>query len=432
MRALVFLEPGHFHAALTLRERHPLAGDGIAVYAAAEGGELDAFLALVAAFNARPARPTGWRPAVRLGPDPTGRLIAERPGDVVILAGRTDRKIGFMRRLHDAGFHVLADKPWLAGASGLGDVRRVLGGPPVAMEMMTGRHEVTRRVERMLAADPEVFGGFREAAGEPAIELESVHHLEKRVNGRPLRRPPWYFDVAVQGDGLADIPTHLVDHVQHLVGGDGPAAAPVPALDLVSARCWPTMVPLDAFARVTGLGEFPAALRAGVGAGGGLSYRCNAEIEFRCGGVLARAVARWDLTEPPGGGDMDRAVLRGDRADVRVERGPRTGWARRVWVEPRGDRAGVERALERLVAAGQVAVPGLRVVPAERGWEVDVPGEQRTGHEAHFALVLDDLLEHVARGAWPARRAAETLAKYELLARARALAEAGPGGPPTR
>ena len=124
-------------------------------------------------------------------------------------------------------------------------------------------------------AAPEVFGEFARG-GDAAITFESVHHLEKRVNGAPLRRPPWYFDVRTQGDGLEDIPTHLVDHAQRLVGhaqradsrpaGDpaprlaGAEAGPGPALELVSARCWPTLVPREVFARVTGSRDFPAML----------------------------------------------------------------------------------------------------------------------------------------------------------------------------
>src|SRR5262245_32327466 len=215
MHTFSFLAPEHFHAALTLRERHPLVRDQIAVYASEEA-EVQEFLDLVARFNARAERATSWKPDLRVGGDPLERLIAERPGDLVIVAGRNDRKLGWIRRLHDAGLPVLADKPWMAGGAGLEDLRRALAGPPPAMEMMTGRHEMTTVVERMLAATPEVFGAFTSDGGA-AISFESVHHLEKRVNGAPLRRPAWYFDVRVQGDGLQDIPTHLVDHAQQLV-----------------------------------------------------------------------------------------------------------------------------------------------------------------------------------------------------------------------
>ena len=204
MHTLTVLEPGHFHAALTLRERHPRVHDEILVYAAEAPGEGDRgrevaeFLELLAAFNRRPQHPTRWRPIVRVGPEPLGRLVADRPGDVVILAGKNDRKMALVRRLHDAGFHVLADKPWMTTAAALSDVRHVLGGGARVMEMMTGRHATTARVAERLVAEPEIFGAFDGGEG-PAIQLASVHHLEKVVNGVPLRRPPWYFDVRVQG-----------------------------------------------------------------------------------------------------------------------------------------------------------------------------------------------------------------------------------------
>ena len=43
--------------------------------------------------------------------------------------------------------------------------------------------------------------------------MESEHYLYKYVAGVPLRRPPWFFDVEQQGEGLSDVGTHLVDLV---------------------------------------------------------------------------------------------------------------------------------------------------------------------------------------------------------------------------
>ena len=163
-----------------------------------------------------------------------------------------------MRRLHDAGFHVLADKPWMAEASGLDDLRHVMAGGPLAVEMMTGRHDVTSILTGKLVRERDVFGDFDVGSGKPSIEISGVHHLEKTVNGRPLRRPPWYFDVRVQGDGLADIPTHMVDQAQQLVTAASRVHADAPPpLELLAARTWPTLVPRDLFARVTGQSVFP-------------------------------------------------------------------------------------------------------------------------------------------------------------------------------
>src|SRR4030095_11668016 len=312
---LCFLEPGHFHATLTLRERHAGVSDEVVVYAE-EGAELRAFLVLVDAFNRRAERPTAWRVTVRDGADALTRLLRDRAGDLAVLPGGEDLRAGWMRQLHDAGLAVLADKPWLTGPEGLEDVRHVLRGGPVAMEMMTGRHEIATAIEARLVAEPGVFGGWADDARGPAIRLESVHHLDKRVNGGPLRRPAWYFDVRAQGDAIADIPTHLVDHVQRLVPG-----AP---LALVSARRWPTVVPREVFARVTGEPEFPPSVAESV-EDGALAYLGCGELACRAGSVLVRCRVRWDLTEPPGGGDSSLVLLRGGRADVRVEQSARTG-----------------------------------------------------------------------------------------------------------
>src|SRR5258705_8336193 len=203
------------------------------------------------------------------------------------------------RRLHDAGFHVLADKPWLTSASGLGDVRHVLSGGARVMEMRTGRHASTASVANRLVGERSILGEFVTGDAGPAISLTSVHHLEKVVNGVPLRRPPWYFDVRVQGDGLADIPTHLVDQTQRFVATHGMAVDR--GLELVAARRWSTSVPRALFARVTGLADFPADLRALV-TDDVLAYAANAELSFRLGGIDARLATRWDLTQPPGGG----------------------------------------------------------------------------------------------------------------------------------
>jgi predicted dehydrogenase len=406
---LCFLEPGHFHATLTLRERHAGVSDEVFVYAD-DGPELAAFLALVEAFNTRAERPTAWRPTVRTGTDALGRLLRDRPGDLAVLAGRNDLKTGWMRRLHDAGLAVLADKPWLTGPEGLPDVRHVLGGGPVAMEMMTGRHEIATAVEARLVADAGIFGGWADDTSGPAIRLESVHHLDKRVNGAPLRRPAWYFDVRAQGDAIADIPTHLVDHVQRLVPGE--------PLAFGSARRWPTIVPRDVFARITGAPEFPASLSERV-EDGALAYLGCGELEFRAGRVPVRCRVRWDLTEPPGGGDSSLVLLRGRRADVRVEQSARTGWARRLSVEPRdGEGPAVEAALRAAVAGWQAEWPGLAVARRDAALDIAIPTALRTPHETQFARVMDDFLGLVDAPPSPSRRAAETLAKYELLARA--------------
>ena len=403
---LLFLDPGHFHAALTLRERHPRVADEIAVYAR-DGAELRDFLALVTRFNTRTLAPTAWRPAVVTSDDPLARLLAEPRGDVVVLAGRNGGKARTMRRLHEAGLHVLADKPWLVDAGDLDDVRASLSGWPLAMEIMTGRHDVAGRLLARLVHARAVLGDFRDEA--PAIELASVHHLAKTVDGAPLRRPWWYFDVRVQGSGAVDIPTHLVDQTQRLVDG---------APQLVSVRTSATPVPETVFSRITGEPAFPAELRSRLD-GDTLLYDCNAVLEYRIGGVHVQASARWDLETPPGGGDTSRTIVRGTRADVVLEQGPHTGARRRLTVAVRTDADRVGPALRDLVASWQGEFPGVALTTRPEGdWEIVIPPGLDGGHEAHFALVLDQFLRAIDEGHAPPGLAARTLAKYELLAAA--------------
>jgi predicted dehydrogenase len=411
MHSLLFLDPGHFHAALTLRVPQARAADEIFVYAY-EGAELRDFLALVERFNCRAPNPTRWHPVVTTSDDPLARLVDERRGDVVVLAGRNGSKARTIRRLHESGFHVLADKPWLVEPADLEHVRASLEGWPLAADIMTARHDAAAGLVKRLVGVPTLFGTFGEDG--PAIEQDSVHYLEKLVDGAPLRRPWWYFDVRVQGSGPVDIPTHLVDQAQWLVDDD--AAAPV----LLSARAWPTRVPAETFRRITGESGFPRELEPFVD-GDTLSYRCNAELVYQIGRVTARAATRWDLSASPGSGDTAHSTAHGTRADVRLEQSARTNFRRRVFVEPRTDVASIAHALHETVAAWQAELPGIEVVRAgPEMFEVTVPPPLDSGHETHFAPVLDEFLTIVDAKRWPSALAKRTLGKYTLLADAAA------------
>ena len=411
MHSLLFLDPGHFHAALTLRVPQVRAADEIFVYAH-EGAELRDFLALVERFNCRASNPTRWHPVVTTSDDPLARLVEERRGDVVVLAGRNGSKARTIRRLHESGFHVLADKPWLVEPADLEHVRASLKSWPLAAEIMTGRHDAAAGLVKRLVGVPTLFGAFREDG--PAIEQDSVHSLEKLVDGAPLRRPWWYFDVRVQGTGPVDIPTHLVDQAQWLVDGD--SAAPV----LLSARAWSTRVPAEAFRRITGEPGFPRELEPFVD-GDTLSYRCNAELVYQVGRITVNAATRWNVSSSQGGGDASHSVAHGTRADVRLEQSARTDFHRRVFVEPRSDVAAVAHGLHETVAAWQAELRGLEVAPAgPTAFELTVPARLDGGHETHFARVLDEFLTIVDAQRWPGALAERTLAKYTLLAEAAA------------
>lgn len=415
---LIVLNPGHFHAALTLRTSHPRLSDDVHVYAD-DGPDVDGFLKIVTSFNERADRPTNWRPRVTRGDDHFDRLLAERPGGAVIVAGRNDSKMSSIARLHEAGFSVLGDKPWLTGTDTLPLLQAATARPPLVMDIMTERHSIEARVLRALVADADLFGAFRTEGPEPAIGMRGVHHLYKIVNGAPLIRPPWYFDTNLQGQGIVDVPTHQVDLAQWLVG-DGRPFHYERDVDLVTAEQWPTAVPIDHFRRITGLEDFPETLAAHV-TGQSLQYDCNARIRFRLRSVPVELESRWDLAVPDGGGDAHEVVARGTRCEVIAANGPETGFVTTITVRPVSDVRTVGEALRRRMEALQADAPGLDVQGAGDGFDILIPGRLVTGHEAHFAAVLEQFLGYVDAGDWPESLGPDLVTKYTLLARARSL-----------
>jgi hypothetical protein len=113
---LVVVNPGHFHAALTLRQPHPRLNDEVYVYSQA-GPDLERFLDIVAAFNQRALRPTPWKLRVYRGEDYLQRLLAERPGRLAVVAGRNDLKMALIERLQARACACWATSP---GSSGPG------------------------------------------------------------------------------------------------------------------------------------------------------------------------------------------------------------------------------------------------------------------------------------------------------------------------
>jgi predicted dehydrogenase len=412
---LVVLNPGHFHAALTLRQRHPRLNNDVYVYAV-DGPDLENFLRIVQTFNRRADNPTQWNLHVYRGEDHFERLRSERPGDIVIIAGRNDSKMASIQRLHADGFFVLGDKPWVIDAGQIGMLKDTATIPPLAMDIMTERYEVATRLQVALAAQPQVFGRLRDDGGQPAIAIESVHHLYKIVNGVPLVRPPWVFDVAVQGEGITDVTTHLVDLAQWFAD-DGQPLDCDRDIELLSARQWPTGVPRNLFRRITGLDDFPASLRDRV-TGDVLSYLCNAAMSFRLRGVSVALESRWALEIPRDGGDTHYALVRGTAADLIVEHGAQTQYVTALTIRPVDGGASYSAGLESAIESLQETFPGVGIEPVAAGYRATIPRALRTTHEQHFAKVLDQFLRHVDGAESSDKPRRDLVAKYILLARA--------------
>ena len=415
---LLILNPGHFHAGLTLRSRDPRLADDVYVYAE-QGPDVENFIRMVDSFNSRTTDPTRWKLHIYRGPDYLDRLRSERRGDIAVISGRNDTKMASIHRLHDDGFYVLGDKPWLIDKADEARLGEVTSTRPLAMDIMTERHQIASRLQRALARDPAIFGDYRRDGSDPAIYFKSIHHLYKIVNNRPLIRPRWFFDTNVQGEGMTDVTTHLVDLAQWM-SGDGTPFDYQRDVVLEAAWQWPTPVPRGIYSKITGLDDFSPSVRKHVDSGV-LQYLCNAGIEYKLRGIPVRIESLWNLAVPKGGGDTHFAVLRGTRAELVVDQGPDTGFQTRLTLRPIRNGRGYEEAVARAMLALQPEFPGIGYEADADVYRIRIPDALGTGHESHFAAVLQEFLGYIEQGAWPRQLGPDIVAKYTLLVRAREL-----------
>jgi predicted dehydrogenase len=413
---LITLDPGHFHAALVQKESYLGVARRVHVYAPL-GPDLFAHLGRIAGFNQRRDNPTGWELEIHACPDFLARLLAEKPGNVVVLSGRNRHKIDYLQAAVEAGLNVLADKPWIISATDLLRLEAVLNTAEakglIAYDIMTERYEITSILQRELVNHADILGSVVPGTlDEPGVFMESVHYLMKSVAGVPLRRPAWFFDTTQQGEGLTDVGPHLVDLVPWML-------FPNQALDhrrdlqVQQGRRWPTTLSREDFRRVTGESDFPDYLAANT-RNGKLDYFCNTTVSYRLRGIQVKLNILWDYESATGGGDTHLAVFRGTRARVEARQGKEQNRPE-LYVVPNeaAERDGVAAALRNRVAGLNGYYPGLGVADEGERLRVTVPDRYRVGHEAHFGEVARQFLHFLEQHATlPAWEKPNMLAKY--------------------
>lgn len=419
---VMVLDPGHFHAALVQKEMYPELSRRVSVYAPLTGDVID-YLNRIAAFNTRRENPTNWEVDLHTSPDYLERMLRERPGNMVVITGRNRPKIDRIKASVGAGFHVLADKPWIIASADLPKLSQVLDEAEqkklIAYDIMTERYEITSILQRDLVSDESVFGALMPGShDQPAISATSVHHLMKVVAGIPLRRPPWFFDIDEYGEGLADVGTHVVDLVQW-------TAFPGKPLDyrtdvkIDSAKRWPTVMSKTDFQRVTGEENFPPQLASHL-KNGALEYFCNNSVAYTLRGTHVSLSISWNWEAPPGTGDSYEAVFRGRKSRIELRQGKAQHYVPELYVVPNSPamQADVFESLKHRLQALNSDYPGLSM--EEHGGEARllIPERFRVGHEAHFAQVTRAFFNYVkAPQTMPAWEKSNMLMKYFITTR---------------
>ncbi len=412
---LMTLDPGHFHAYLVQKSMYDEVDSIVHVYAP-DGQEVIDHISSIEQFNNRKEDPTSWQTKVYKGEDYLQKMLVEKPGNVMMVAGNNAKKTRYIYEAVSAGINVLADKPMVILPKDLGLLQEAYklaeSKGLLIYDIMTERFEITTMMQKRLAQLPELFGDLEKGnPGNPAISKESVHHFYKYVAGKPLKRPAWFFDIKQEGAGIVDVSTHLVDLILWECFPD--EAIFQKDVEVTSAKQWATSLTKEEFENVTGNSEFPSYLADYVN-NNKLEVKSNGEFVFKTKGVYGKVSVIWNYQAPEGAKDTHFSMMRGTKANLVIRQDKAQNYIPTLYIEPiegTGIKA-FEEVVLKAVKDISKEYPGLSVKPSTNGWELEIPNELRLGHEAHFKQVTENYLDYLEKGKLPDWEVQNILTKY--------------------
>lgn len=411
---LITVDPGHFHAALVQKIMYDEVSPDVHVYAPA-GDDYLQHLDRIKSYNTRQVKPTAWNEIVYTGPDFFEKMLSEKAGNVVVLAGNNRKKAEYITKSVDAGFNVLSDKPMIISPEDFSDLEAAFKAAKargvLLYDIMTERFEVTTILQKFLSQRNEIFGTLLTGSkDQPAVTKISVHHFSKVVSGKPLLRPAWYFDVQQQGEGIVDVTTHLVDLIQWECF---PEQILNPSdISMINAKRWSTAITKDEFKKVTGLDEFPAYLQKDI-KDGSLNVFSNGEMLYQIKGYFAKVSVEWKFEAPEGGGDTHYSVMHGTKCDLTIKQGAEEKYLPVLYVEnvkgenPDMFTSKLKEAFKATpydsISVEQISKNSLKIV---------IPSKYRVSHEEHFGQVTKNFLDYLKAGKLPDWEVPGMITKY--------------------
>lgn len=416
---IVVLDPGHFHASLLLKFPQKQINDTIYVYAP-KGEELNQFLSSIKDYNNRKENPTRWNPIVYADSDYLERMIADKKGNVVILAGNNKKKTEYIHQSISAGYNVLSDKPMVIDAKKFPmleaayDSARTKG--VYLYDVMTERYDVLNVISRELLKNKTLFGEIEPGSQDnPSIQLESVHHFYKNVSGNVLLRPAWFYDVEQQGEGIVDVSTHLVDLIHWICFPDS-AIDYKTNVRVLSADHWPTKVTRTEFEKSTKLKSFPDYLQKYV-KDSLLYVFANGRINYEVNRKNAQVTVMWNFEAPSGTGDTYNALITGTKASVQIVQNNSTKYIEELYIDRDSDvdLQFFDSELKNEIARLQQTYPTLSLERTnDQKYHIIVPIESRPSHEDYFGYVARQFFTYLVEHNMPEWEIRNTLAKYYI------------------
>lgn len=422
---LITLDPGHFHAALVQKTMYDDVDSVVHVYAPA-GNDLQLHLNRINDYNNRIEDPTHWKEEVYTGNDFFEKMINEKKGNVVVLAGNNEKKSQYILQSLQNGFNVLADKPMAIDSNGFEQLKQAFDVAQknnlLLYDIMTERFEITTILQRELSMIPGIFGELQKGTvNDPAVVKQNTHYFYKYVSGNVVTRPPWFFDVSQQGEGMVDVMTHLVDLAQWECF-PGQSIDYAKDIEVISAKHWTTDLGLSEFKTLTATDNFPSYLKSNASNDTLLKVLSNGEIDYTIRGVHIKTTTVWNYKSEKNTGDLYDALMKGTKANLIIKQGKEENYQPTLYIEPVVNNKEYENALVEKFKTIQSKYPGIDLTKTNRGWKVIIPAKYKEGHEQHFSRVTKNFLGYLKNKNMPSWEIPGMLAKYYTTTRALELA----------
>lgn len=416
---IIQLNPLHSHAAAAQNESISQIDSNVYVYAP-ERNELAEYFQQINSFNTRKENPTRWNEVVYIGKDYLEKMVQEKKGNVVVLAGNNRIKINYIEQSINAGLNVFSDKPMVidnAGFERLKNAYAIAEQKGVLMfDMMTERYTLINKIQKSLMNDTLLFGKMQQGTPDhPAIMESSVHHFYRGGKGN---RPYWFFDVLQEGEGIVDVATHLIDLTFW-------KSFPDKIIDynkdvkVISAKHWPVNITKTEFRTATSLPDIPESLNQYMN-DTILEVFANGSIIYQVKGIYAGVRVDWRPATPKDGNDLRDAYAEGTKATLHIsQKYGQKGQKLYVQKAEGVTEKDFQNNLEMTVARLQTIYPGISLSHEAKFTEIVIPPDMKISQDPIFKVFIGYLVNRDM----PEWEVPNTIAKYYITTTALEMAK---------
>jgi predicted dehydrogenase len=283
-------------------------------------------------------------------------------------------------------------------------------------DMMTERYSLLNKVQKSLMQDTLLFGKIQQGTPDrPAIMESSVHHYYRGGKGT---RPFWFFDVSQQGEGIADVTTHLIDLTFWKTFPDE-IIDYKKDIKVLSAKHWPVNITRTEFSKATSLSEIPESLNR-YKKDTILEVFANGSINYQLKGINAGVKVEWRAATPKDGNDLRSAYTHGTKATLMIsqtegQKRPRLTVQKEGNISEKNFQLNLTHALSLL----NTSYPGISFSAGSEYTEIVIPSDLEISRDQTFKVFIG----HLENRKFPEWEVPNTIAKYYITTTALEMAK---------